>query len=151
MLMNRYAWLTVLLCIPGCNEGPATVPVQGVIRLDGQPLKSASVQFVPEDSGRDATATTDQNGRFVLSTFEPRDGALPGAYKVVVTPSAPVQQTPTAMTADEAMAAAAAEARRATSKPAHPGFPEKYTRADQTPLRQSVPAPGEVEIDLKSN
>jgi hypothetical protein len=150
MLMNRCFWLTVLLCTLGCGGRPATVPVQGVVRLDGQPLKRAAVQFVPEDSGRDATATTDQDGRFVLSTFEPRDGAMPGNYKVVVTPVAPAQDPPKAMTADEAMAAAAAEAERGPAKPAHPGFPEQYTRADQTPLKQTVPATGDVVIDLKS-
>ena len=149
--MNRCPWLTVLLCTLGCNGGAGTVPVQGIVRLNGQPLTSASVQFVPEDSGRDATATTDQHGRFALSTFEPRDGALPGAYKVVVTPSAPVQDPRPGMSADDAMAAAAAEAARAPSKRAHAGFPEKYTRADQTPLRERVPAPGDIEIDLKSN
>jgi hypothetical protein len=126
------------------------VAVQGIVRLDGQPLKSAAVQFVPEDSGRDATAMTDENGRFVLSTFEPRDGAVPGEYKVVVTPVAPAQAAGPAMSVDEAMAAAAAEAARGSAKPVHPGFPEKYTRVDQTPLRQSVPAPGDVEIDLTS-
>jgi hypothetical protein len=147
--MKRLVWMMVLLCTVGCG-GSGTVPVQGIVRLDGQPLRSASVQFVPEDSGRDATATTDQDGRFVLSTFEPGDGALPGNYKVVVTPVAPAQEAPPAMTADEAMAAAAAEAARAPSKPSHPGFPEKYTRVDQTPLQHRVPAPGDIEIDLKS-
>ena len=149
--MKRLVWLTVLVCTLGCGGGAGTVPVQGVVRLDGQPLKRASVQFVPEDSGRDATATTDEQGRFVLSTFNPRDGALPGKYKVVVTPSAPVQDAPAAKSADEAMAAAVAEAAKTGSKPGYPGFPEKYTRADQTPLRQSVPPPGDVELDLKSN
>lgn len=132
----------------GCSGGGSgTVAVQGLVRLDGQPLKSASVQFVPEDpAGRDAMATTDQEGRFVLSTFDARDGALPGSYKIVVTPIAPAQEASKPMTPDEAMA----EASRTPPKPVLPGFPEKYTRVDQTPLRQTVPATGDIVIELQS-
>lgn len=84
----------VLFALAGCKDGSGTVPVAGVVRLDGQPLKEASIQFVPQGSGRDATATTDANGRFVMSTIEPRDGAMPGKYKVVITPATPVAETP---------------------------------------------------------
>jgi hypothetical protein len=147
MLMYRRAWLIALLCTLGCGAKSGTVSVQGVVRLDGQPLKRASVQFVPEDAGRDATAMTDSEGRFTLSTFEPRDGALPGKYKVVIVPLPAAQDPAKTMTPDEAMAA---ETARGQAKPAYPGFPEKYTRPDQTPLRQTVPATGEVEIELQS-
>ena len=145
--MSRPAGLIVLLCTLGCGAKSGVVPVKGIVRLDGQPLKSASVQFVPDDAGRDAMAMTDSEGRFVLSTFEPRDGALPGNYKVVIVPLASAQEPPKAMSPDEAMAA---ENARAKAKPAHLGFPEKYTRPDQTPLRQTVPAAGDVEIELQS-
>jgi hypothetical protein len=150
--MIRHSWLLLVLIVTGCSRLSNTVPVQGVVRLDGQPLKSASVQFVPEATGRDATATTDEQGRFVLSTFEPRDGALPGAYKVIITLSAPMLDAPAkAMSAEEAMAAAGAAAERPQPKPTGPTFPEKYTRPDQTPLTQNVPADGDVVIDLKSS
>ncbi len=150
--MNRRLWLVVLLATVGCSGGSETVPVQGVVRLDGQPLPDASVQFVPDGSGRDATATTDQQGRFVLSTVQPRDGAVPGTYKVVVTPSSPILETPKGMSAEEAMnAAAAAAAKNPANKPTGPGVPAQYSRADQTPLKQTVPGAGDVEIDLKSN
>jgi hypothetical protein len=130
----------------GCEGASGTVPAEGVVRLNGQPLSGASVHFIPEESGRDATATTDQAGHFVMSTFEPRDGAMAGSYKIVITPSAPAQAAAKPMTPDEAMA----EAARVPAKPLYPGFPEQYTRADQTPLKQTVPAPGEIKIDLKT-
>ena len=49
----------LLLLFPGCGPA-ATSPVNGVVLLDGQPLINASVQFVPNGSGRDATATTNE-------------------------------------------------------------------------------------------
>jgi hypothetical protein len=149
--MIRYSWPLVLLIAMGCTGNSSTVPVQGVVRLDGQPLSGASVQFVPESTGRDATATTDEQGRFVLSTIDPRDGALPGAYKVVITPGSPRAEAPAkAMTPDEAMAASGAAAELPQSKPTGPTVPERYTRPDQTPLKQNVPGDGDVVIEIKS-
>jgi hypothetical protein len=131
--------------LAGC--GTATSPVEGTVLLDGQPLVGASIQFVPQGAGKQATGETDKNGAFTMSTDKPRDGVVPGEYKVVVSP--PVgQPDPTQYaSADEAMAAAAkAPARKASG----PAFPQKYTRPDQTPLTQTVPVKEKLRLDLKS-
>src|SRR5437879_5545336 len=75
----------VLVTLAGCGA-QRTTPVEGVVLLDGKPLAGASIQFVPQEKGRDATGETDKNGHFVMSTFQPRDGVLPGNYKVVISP-----------------------------------------------------------------
>ena len=95
----------MMLFFSGCNSSGLT-PVTGHVLLDGAPLPNASIQFVPQGTGRDATGATDAEGNFAMSTNEPRDGVMSGTYKVVVTAraGAPPQQF---ASADEAMRAAA--------------------------------------------
>jgi hypothetical protein len=68
----------------GCSGGLALIPVEGTVTLDGQPVEGASVLFEPKGGGKPATGTTDAAGKFVLTTIEPGDGAVPGANKVAV-------------------------------------------------------------------
>lgn len=75
----------LLLNLVGCNTSGLS-PVEGVLKLDGVPLANASIQFIPQGTGRDATAGTNANGEFVMSTNQPRDGVMAGTYKVVITP-----------------------------------------------------------------
>jgi hypothetical protein len=116
--------------------------------LDGKPLAGASIQFIPQGKGRDATAETNQSGHFAMSTFQPRDGVLPGTYKVVISPPPGVADTTNYGSADDAMTAAAKKpAKKDAAKTA---FPDKYSRADLTPLTQEVPAKGKVVYELKN-
>lgn len=93
--INEWASCTVLLCvglwfvgIAGC--GPRTrleglAPVEGTVTFRGKPVEGASVVFVPATAGkRAAVGTTDATGRFRLTTKDPGDGALPGAYAIAV-------------------------------------------------------------------
>jgi hypothetical protein len=133
--------------LAGCGSS-ATTPVEGTVLLDGKPLAGASIQFIPQGKGRDATGETDKNGQFAMSTFQPRDGTVPGTYKVVVAP--PVGSIDPAQygSAEDAMSAATKpQAKKASAGPA---FPQKYTRPDQTPLTQEVPVQGKLKFELKS-
>jgi hypothetical protein len=121
--------------------------VEGQVLLDGKPLAGASIQFVAQGKGRDATSETDKNGHFVMATFQPRDGALPGSYKVVVSPPLGVADTTTYGSADDAMSAAA---KKPAKKEADKAFPQKYARPDQTPLTQEVPVKGKIVFELKN-
>jgi hypothetical protein len=89
--MNRIsAWVLANLAISvclfgGCGGGPKTVPVKGIVLLDGKPVPAgAAVQFIPKDGGHVADGITDASGRFSLTTFQPNDGALVGQHDVVV-------------------------------------------------------------------
>ncbi len=142
----RRQFILSLLIVAGCGT-QSTTPVEGVVLLDSKPLSGASVQFVPQGKGRDATGETDKSGQFVMSTFKPRDGVLPGSYKVVVSPPTGTADPAQYKTAEEAMAAAA----KATTKKdsAASSFPQKYARADQTPLVQEVPVKGKIKFELQ--
>ncbi len=77
------------LLVVGCGSGidadrPERFPVSGVVLHNAEPLAGATVVFVPDDHQYGATASTDDSGRFELQTFEPKDGAVPGSFKVTV-------------------------------------------------------------------
>lgn len=144
----KQALLLVVLMVAcwGCRPvGPS--PVAGVVKLDGKPLANASVQFLPVGEGRDATATTNAAGEFVMSTIDPRDGVFPGKYKVLIAPlPAAPEGGPKPMSIDEAMAAAAA-----APPPLDTDFPQKYTLPSVTPLSVEVPVVnGRVSFELES-
>src|SRR4051794_15963433 len=106
---SRGPSLTLRVCVValfvGCGKA-RTSPVEGVVLLDGKPLTGASIQFIPQGTGKDATGETDSSGRFAMSTFQPRDGVLPGTYKVVISPPAGAADPGRYASADEAMQAA---------------------------------------------
>lgn len=80
------AWLAVglLLAAAGCGGGLELIPVTGTVTLDDQPLADAAVVFTPVGGGPAASATTDAQGRFQLTTVD-RPGAVPGVHLVTVT------------------------------------------------------------------
>ena len=71
-----------VLGLAGCGED--TVPVKGLVMLDGNPVEGATVTFGTEDGKRSYGGFTDSNGSFFLSGGGV-PGALPGTYKVTVT------------------------------------------------------------------
>ena len=74
--------VTVLLT--GCGRQSRTVPVGGMVTLDGKPLADAAVLFVPIDGGVPGRGSTTVSGSFSLSTFDRNDGALVGRHRVAV-------------------------------------------------------------------
>jgi uncharacterized protein (TIGR03067 family) len=69
----------------GDKNDKALVPVEGRVTLDGKPLANATVVFVPVDKGgQRATGTTDQDGKYKLTTLGKKAGVRPGRYKVVI-------------------------------------------------------------------
>src|SRR5260370_23831932 len=70
----------------GCSSG--LYPVKGkVVFKDGTPLKGGIVVFESLDHDRVmARGDIGSDGTFSLSTNKPGDGALPGKYRVLVSP-----------------------------------------------------------------
>jgi hypothetical protein len=77
--------------LPGCAKGPPTVTeAEGRVLLNGQPLSSASVQFIPQLDGYGAewnsAGFTDADGKFQLKcALKNLPGAVVGTHWVVVT------------------------------------------------------------------
>lgn len=71
------------LLFSGCDSGPATGLVTGVVTIDGNPVADATVSFYPAQ-GRASTARTDENGKYELSFSRQKKGAVLGEHKVTI-------------------------------------------------------------------
>src|SRR5262245_3282013 len=75
--------------LAGCSGGynrtfDAPTPVKGkAVLANGQPVYGVRVTFTPlAGKGKETFADVARDGTFVLSTFRPQDGAVPGQYVV---------------------------------------------------------------------
>lgn len=78
--------------IAGCGKEPAkpwekVYPVKGSVVFKGKPLAGAQLTLIPQDntfpSSVRPSATSKDDGTFVLGTYSAGDGAPAGTYKVV--------------------------------------------------------------------
>jgi hypothetical protein len=76
------AWL-LLMGFTGCGDANFG-QVSGVVRLDGEPLADASVEFQPL-KGSPSFGTTDAQGRYSLLFSPSRTGASVGTHTVRIT------------------------------------------------------------------
>ena len=82
--------ISTLVGLAGCSgadSGPTKYPVVGRFVVNGSPAEQIAVTFHHADGEkagdhRYATAVTDQDGRFELSTSGDKDGAIEGTYRV---------------------------------------------------------------------
>jgi len=171
------AWGGVALTLTGC--GAKYVPVEGVVRLDGQPLDGATVVFTSEDGKKTFSGFTDAGGAFSLGGGE-KPGALPGTYKVTVTKKAALKGDENSGAGSDAYLkqrkGGLSEAEKAGgpgTKMMMPGaggkigmpavgkssgapastkseLPAPYASVSSTPFTVQVPSEGPVQLDLKS-
>lgn len=85
-MMGRFLYLSLLIvpvCLAvGCGSRPSRVTVSGKVLVDGKPLESGTIIFVP-DTGRQSTGII-KDGNFKLGCFTVDDGALVGKHKISV-------------------------------------------------------------------
>jgi hypothetical protein len=91
---RRTAGALIVLFSIGCGSPPADAPkaelhlYSGIVKVDGKPIKGAQVSLHPVGSSTLGVVTpngvTDENGLFVLTTYNPADGAPEGKYKATV-------------------------------------------------------------------
>jgi hypothetical protein len=77
-----------IVAVAGCGRPSYqldTAPTSGKVTIDGQPLTAGYVTFVTE-RGRASSGEIRADGTFVMSTYEPGDGAQVGTHPVVITP-----------------------------------------------------------------
>jgi hypothetical protein len=117
-----------LVC--GCGRSVRLGEVEGTVRLDGQPLGQVLIVFIPEDRNQpQSMGITDAEGRFKLRCSNARFGAVVGEHRVTLVDAA---IAPGGRSRDD----------EPTEGPAPPAsrVPDVYSRADKTPLRQTVAA-----------
>lgn len=84
LLLSVALGLHVLGLPAGCSKGPERVAVSGQVLIDGQPLTTGTVSFMPVAGGRPAGGKLDEQGRFTLTSLKPGDGTMLGEYNIAV-------------------------------------------------------------------
>ncbi len=89
MILSLPGLCMLVLPAGGCTnkpdaDRPPVYPVTGTITQGGKPIAGATVKFELADGSRTAIGKTDEQGEYSLTTYEPGDGAIAGAYKVAV-------------------------------------------------------------------
>lgn len=130
--------ILVLVCllsfVSGCDNGPVVAPVQGIVKLDGKPLRTGTIMFYPEQ-GRPAVANISEDGHYELQTYQPGDGALLGSYRVTVE----AFETKNAPPAPKSLEDEAAMATQTVQEPVTRSLvPEEYGDKATTPLKATV-------------
>lgn len=86
----KVALLALCVSFAGCGGGLDDQPdlglVKGTVTFEGDPLADASITFMP-DSGRPASATTDEAGYYELTYIRNTPGCKIGHSKVMITSS----------------------------------------------------------------
>src|SRR3954471_18982221 len=82
-------FVALVLSLIGCSsEGPSkgapTYPVEGVVKLKGQPVVGADIVFSQKDGSSSSFGRTDASGHYQLTTRKSNDGAPPGDYLVSI-------------------------------------------------------------------
>lgn len=73
----------VSMVIAGCDSGPPTAPVSGIVTYNGTPVETGNIYFHPTD-GSPAVGTINSDGSYSLSRKVPGDGAILGEYQVTI-------------------------------------------------------------------
>lgn len=145
----RTGLILLALSLSGCLGGsslppiPETIPVSGVVLLDGKPLVDASILFVPSEGtkGIECSGITDDDGRFELKHPHGPTGAPAGNYRVVISHlvdsrGLAILPNPDIPPADQG---------------AVESLPPRYSSFDQTILKAEVPhTAGELKFELTS-
>jgi hypothetical protein len=128
-----------MVVLAGCGESDSkTGYVHGIVRLDGKPLTTGTVRFVPA-SGRAATGKIQSDGTFTLGTYKESDGALLGTHKVAI------------IAFELGPVPVRTEGGRPPTTPTKPLVPKHYMSPGKSGLTREVkPGNNAIEIDLTS-
>jgi hypothetical protein len=137
--------LCCLLALAGCGRKgqnlPPQYPVSGTITMDGQPLASAGIMFLPrgETRGTGAFGMSDAAGKYSLKSDHGGPGAPEGEYAVTISRVLNRDGTPYLPNPDVA---------EAGERETLPGI---YSDSMKTTLTATVPKGGDtINFELKS-
>jgi len=129
---GKMRYVTVLAALAGLwsagcggdSDAPLTIRVKGKVTINGEPLTSGEVTFVPKEGDglhRPGVGQLDDEGGFVLFSYG-KEGVEPGEYKVIVRPLPP---EPT-------------DGDKKDLVPVSSPIPEKYQSPETTDLEETV-------------
>jgi len=144
--LSLFTALIICLAITGCNRDglPGLVPAAGIVTLNGDPVERAIISFAPTTTSpgvRSASAMTDQNGRFVVTTLHFGDGIQPGEYQIIVTKTT---GTGGDLSPEESARTGGGNDRQMVNH-----LPSKYGNKETSGLTVSISSRGDRNIELK--
>jgi len=92
MVMKRFVMragaFVLLVASYGCGKQARLVPVEGIVRIGGEPAANIAVQFLPDavagEPRPSSFATTDDEGIFRLLVAGDRQGAVVGQHSIIL-------------------------------------------------------------------
>lgn len=128
------AMAAAVLTLSGCGKAEPLGQVEGVVRLDGQPLGLVRITFWPEkgENGHRpcSTAVADDQGRYRLYCDDGREGAAIGTHSVVIEDAHANSSPRKKGEGDD----------EEPSVPASSRVPARFKSTQLTPLKQKVEA-----------
>jgi hypothetical protein len=134
-----------LVFCSGCGKANTlgTISVSGKVTYKGQAVEGATVSFVPDGTGRAATAFTTAGGAYDLMTLD-SPGAIPGQYTVLV------RKTEVSLASTQPVSME--DALKLNNRPPPPPkelLPAKYGDTTKSPLKYEVRKGQANSIDLQ--
>src|SRR5262245_59796599 len=86
--------MAILAAFCSCESRSKRVPVAGQVLIDGQPLSGGHIWIEPA-ADRAASGAIDEQGRFLMTTYDENDGCVLGTHKVTVTSTKQLSPTQT--------------------------------------------------------
>lgn len=122
------------------KDRPATVTADGSVMYKGKPVVGATIVAAPDQGTHAAAAVTDSSGKFRLSAFPPRAGAVPGMYSVSITAIEPVPavELPEGVHEEDVKRPA----------PKHL-IPQRYSDIATSGLKLDLPPEGRTDLDFE--
>lgn len=142
-----YAMILALMALSGCGGGdkfaknrPPTVPAEGSVVYKGNPVAGATIVCSPEQGEHAASAVTDSSGRFKLSAFPPKAGAVAGNYSVTISAveTVPLPPLPEGVHAEDVKL-----------PPPKYLVPAKYGDPKTSGLKMMIPPEGRNDLDFE--
>ena len=147
--------VTVGIVLTGCSNSsrPPTYRVSGTVTMQEKPVAGAVITFVPtSNEGAAASAITDSEGKYALTTWQAGDGARPGEYRVKVSKQEQATVDPSKMVQNlsiEEEQKIYVESKK-PCPPAKSLVPSKYQDESSSGLSHTVPkGSSKFDIELK--
>ena len=153
MMQRSLNALIVLLAIGcGSDSGPPPVPlypVSGVVTFNGRPVAEADVTFFNAEQNRSAFGRTDDEGKYSLTTFTVKDGAVAGNHAVTIAKYVSTTPPPPEPDVESEAYEPPKEGYDPPEAKADSGLPEKYADPGSSGLTATVDAGGANEFNFE--
>jgi hypothetical protein len=74
--------IVILFSVSGCNNGPNTASVSGIVTINGEKKEFVTITFFPQSGERPSIGYTNAEGEYFLRFTQDKKGCIPGQHIV---------------------------------------------------------------------